>query len=353
MGTVRFLLAMLVVVFHIAHIPMVGYMAVQAFFVLSGYLMTHIMHTNYAYSWSGFGRFWTNRILRLYPIYLALIGLSAIAFYFIGDEATRRFAPAVYMPDTAREWAQNLTFLYVNWLPLNEMPRLSESSWALTVEMVYYFLISLGLSRTRLITWIWFAGAIVWYAFVFATAKPYSWGYHHIVAGALPFSLGALLWHYREMIDEWLSRWRPEPNRIAFLLILTGFGILFAASGIRAVMYRLGASDTLAIAVMFVHAFAATILVAGTVRVKVPAGFKQADRLAGDLSYPVYVSHFAFAIIAAQLTGIQEPDRSLHGFLNAGVAIAMMLVVCIILIHLIDRPIERLRERVRGRAVMN
>lgn len=49
------LLAFEVVVFHLLSVPIIGRYAVMSFFVLSGFLMTTIMHQTYGYTLKGRG----------------------------------------------------------------------------------------------------------------------------------------------------------------------------------------------------------------------------------------------------------------------------------------------------------
>jgi peptidoglycan/LPS O-acetylase OafA/YrhL len=71
-GTFRFLLAVAVVLCHLIHTPYyrdLGYYAVRAFFVLSGFAMTAALNEVYGFDGK---RFWINRFLRLVPPYLTV-----------------------------------------------------------------------------------------------------------------------------------------------------------------------------------------------------------------------------------------------------------------------------------------
>ena len=296
MGTVRFLLAMAVAVFHLALIPKIGHMAVQAFFVLSGYLMTLVMHSSYDYSPVGFGRFWLNRILRLYPMYLLVLVLMIGLIVIIGEPTVRRFDEFVYLPSTAGDWLQNVTFIYVNWFPSWEAPRLLPPSWALTMEMFYYFLISLGLSRWKSITWIWFALSLGWFAWVIATDQSFLYGYYHIASASLPFSMGALFWHYHQEVKQWLMRFGASLNRTSFVFIGIGFlGLLFA-SVVRTAITYFEFGERYENIVMLAHTATALVMVIGCVYLKLEGTAKRWDKLLGDLSYPIYIAHFFFAL---------------------------------------------------------
>lgn len=72
-GILRTILAINVVLLHVFSVPTLGNYSVSFFFVLSGFLMTYIMHETYGFDLKGVKYFWLNRILRLYPIYLIII----------------------------------------------------------------------------------------------------------------------------------------------------------------------------------------------------------------------------------------------------------------------------------------
>ena len=88
MGTLRFLLAISVVFFHFNELEgrMVGgSMAVQSFYIISGFYMALILNEKYLAGKGSYQLFISNRLLRLYPLYL-LVFLITVLAYFI-DEA--------------------------------------------------------------------------------------------------------------------------------------------------------------------------------------------------------------------------------------------------------------------------
>jgi peptidoglycan/LPS O-acetylase OafA/YrhL len=60
-----------------------GNIAVFAFYTLSGYLMTRVLNERYGFSARGTVAFLLNRVLRLWPAYLAILGLTLIALSFL------------------------------------------------------------------------------------------------------------------------------------------------------------------------------------------------------------------------------------------------------------------------------
>lgn len=80
MGTIRFILALAVIASHSGPIPglklMGGGMAVQVFYVISGFYMSLILNEKYVTQPNAYRLFISNRFLRLFPIYWLILGLT-------------------------------------------------------------------------------------------------------------------------------------------------------------------------------------------------------------------------------------------------------------------------------------
>ncbi len=87
MGMVRVALAMAVV---LSHLPLASYkflsggLAVQVFFIISGFYMALVLDGKYR----DVGLFYSNRLLRLFPTYFVMVGLTAIAVYAFNGSVT-------------------------------------------------------------------------------------------------------------------------------------------------------------------------------------------------------------------------------------------------------------------------
>jgi len=95
-------------------------------------------------------------------------------------------------------------------------------AWALTVEIVFYVLIGLGLSRTRGTTLVWFAASAAYVILAASLHHPKDsaneiipiYQYSAIPAGSLPFACGALVWHYQKALHQLLGRLRIGDARL-------------------------------------------------------------------------------------------------------------------------------------------
>ena len=82
MGILRFLFATSVFLVHSAPYNLLigGQLAVQSFYMFSGFLISYILIENKSYT--SIKNFYVNRILRIYPIYLIILFLTFISYLF-------------------------------------------------------------------------------------------------------------------------------------------------------------------------------------------------------------------------------------------------------------------------------
>lgn len=77
----------------------VGQYALHGFFILSGYLMTYVMHNTYGYSAKGIVYFGVNRFLQLFPAYWAICVPMVACISYAGVDYARTFNPNMGIPD--------------------------------------------------------------------------------------------------------------------------------------------------------------------------------------------------------------------------------------------------------------
>ena len=344
MGTLRFVLALLVVFQHIALIPFVGGHAVIFFFVISGYLMTLVMQTSYAGE-GGLARFWANRVLRLYPAYGALIALSVAVFLAIPDGFTRGINSNLRLPADLSGWLQSLTMIYVDFTPQAVSPRIAPATWAITTELVFYLMISLGASRSKRRALVWFSVSLVYVAWSLLQDDPYRYVYSAIPAGSLPFSCGALIFHYRENLARLLADRAP-------MVLFAGLSLLAGIMALRIAGFIRFDSDVLGPYAILSTVPIALVVSAALVTSRWSPFPRTWDKLLGDLSYPIYICHWTAALTAAWVLEIPQRSRSIEGLILTVATIALSVLFGVMVTRLIDRRIERYREAIRNRRML-
>jgi peptidoglycan/LPS O-acetylase OafA/YrhL len=341
-GIYRTILALFVVVSHLMSITVIGQYAVHGFFILSGYLMTYIMTHNYGYNLAGIRGFCINRFLRLYPTYWFLCAVIMLILYLAGSTQTLAFNYNMGIPCDTLMWLQNLSMVYVDMVPMNVNPRLSPPTWALTVEILFYVLIAIGLSKTQNRTLIWLALSVIYIIATHWFDLGKSYRYSAVLAGSLPFALGAMLYHYRGMLTVRLNFLKTTKGFVMLLLLF----LLNCLCGCLVVLLGLD--------VWFGHIFYYLNLLLNLSIIFVlldgyPFPFsKKLDATIGDYSYPVYLFHYPAGLAASMiLFGSARRGFHLDGFLVLCASLPLCFIASYFVIRFIDHPIQRIRTSVR------
>jgi peptidoglycan/LPS O-acetylase OafA/YrhL len=334
-GIFRCLLALMVVVQHLGGAHTLGSYAVFGFYILSGYLMTSIMHKQYGYSAKGMGRYAINRFLRIYPMYFLSIAITLVLLFVWGNSSLTAFHDCVYLPQTATEILRNIFMVF----SVTDCPRLTPPSWALAVEVCFYILIGLGLSKFKSLVIVWFSLSALYHLVAMFIGLDWSYRYFTVLAASLPFATGALIFHAKKPIDTYVAR--LSANFIFIVLLALGALILLN--------WYVGALLNQVKGISFYINF----LLAAVV-IMVLAGVKTSNlRLAawdkwwGALSYPMYLMHFQVGfltmIIANNLGLSVKRSESLLVFC----AMPVLLAVALLFVRFIEQPIENYRAKVR------
>lgn len=342
-GVWRTFLAVCVVAQHLGRVPWIGQFAVFGFYMLSGFLMTLVLKDRYGYDDRGLARFAGNRFLRLFPMYWAVACLFLATIFFLGEERTRAVHQDIYAPTTLPQIGSNAVLIF-SW---TASPRLSPPTWALTVEMFYYGMIALGISRTsqRTVTWLGVSvGYFLWTALI---GLPESSRYYPILAGSLPFSLGSLLYYVKD--------WRPAKITAGRLYgFLTGspsfaFGLFFANYFVALRLQdSLGPSLAFELGLYASSAVAALAILA-MYRNPLPFVDRTRDKWIGDFSYPVYLTHWWAGCVLFGYFGYEWPAAGTELAKWCAAAGGICFAISLTLMIAVDRPIESIRRRIRDR----
>lgn len=334
-GTFRVLLALMVVAAHIGIVPRIGQYAVFGFYILSGYLMTMIMHTQYGYSHAGITRYAANRFLRIYPLYWFSLVLSAVLIWYLGESFTSQYNPALYFPKNIPDLLKNVSIYF----PFRDSPRLTPPAWALTVEICFYVLIGLGLSRNKYGTVAWFMVSLLYHVTVFLSQMAWEQRYVTVFAASLPFSTGALIFHYRQALIRQVNRATRNFDDYAphalFFCILANWKLGYLTAQLEGIYFYSN------------YILCSLMVVVLADRKKLRYINKDLDKWLGDFSYPAYLIHYQISLIAIIVC------RAIDLELRRGASLLLVSTPLILLASwaiawFVERPIERLRTKVRG-----
>lgn len=131
----------------IARVSAIGWMGVDVFFVLSGFLITRILLAT-AGRRGYFRSFYVRRFLRIFPLYYAVLGVIAL-LPLVAPALLRQ--PDVFAAARLPEWTY-LTNIAIAWPRWGRIPAATAQFWSLAVEEQFYVVwpIIVLLARRRL-----------------------------------------------------------------------------------------------------------------------------------------------------------------------------------------------------------
>jgi peptidoglycan/LPS O-acetylase OafA/YrhL len=302
-----------------------GQYAVHSFFLLSGYLMTLVLHERYGFSLTGFGRYVANRGLRIYPPYWLAALLSLVVVLLI-PESPGFLHGAIKVPQSAASWFENFAIFGLHG---GDAERLISPSWSLSIELIFYLAIGVGVSRFRFCTIVWVAASAAFIVHSLESNMPDFVRVAMAHGASLAFSLGALLYYLRDYRPpSWLG-----PLLLAFLVVHNLYAHLFWDEVLREGLY-------VSIALTFAIVWSLLGMESGRAGPTV----SKLDKVLGDLAYPIFLSHFLVAVVIVAL-GL---NRVVAGSTGLIIASLMPLHILAYAIHrLVEVPVEALRTRVR------
>ncbi len=333
--------------FHLLSIPVIGYYAVFSFFVLSGFLMTTIMQDSYGYTLNGIKSYALNRFLRLYPSYWLAIAISILVIFYCGPAFVSLYKTEIRLPQQTTEIFANLTMIFPAIIPHSIQPRLSPPTWALTVELCYYVIIALGASKSLRNCWIWFSASVVYVVLTYINHMGWDYRYAAIPAGSLPFSVGALLYFYKNAINDFLknkilapiSSWIILSFYLANSFIFTVLAILFKSNMITTIGLYLNIPITCLVIIRLYYSGLTGLS-------------KNIDKKIGDFSYPIYLLHWQIGALASFIV-LHKPvtGSSLPSLLSFSVAFIFVIIASSFIIYGLDPFIEKIRTHIREKIV--
>ena len=311
LGGLRFVLALLVVVDHLTGVAAtdhLGRCAVFGFYVLSGFLITRVLHVGYAFDG---GRFWANRFLRLFPVYYAVAGLTLLVVLLFPETAARYHGAFVPIGGVM-DYANNVLLLP---LAFTHGPfRLVPPTWSVAVEIINYGLLWLFMARSALFASIALSLGVAYHIAAFALGLDY---YTPFYAAVLPFACGAMLYFVRPL--------SPKYGGPAFLLLLA---------------YLLVAQHLIGDTRVIVYG--STILVVIVVASMACASSTRIDQTLGDMAYPIFLTHW----LAGLLVVLVVPSLE-RGWLLLGLSIVPAALLSWLLTEAARSLIEPLRTQIK------
>lgn len=359
MGVIRFLLALSVIITHstpLAGISLMnGDMAVTCFFIVSGFLMTFILEEKYVGKTKQFA---INRILRIYPAYLASLVFAMAFYYFIpnGHHNPYNSLSGLLESDGLLLFfmsiTTNLTLLgadlsrYLNFTPVGEFifPNFLHrgegnsahnllfvpQAWTLPIELMFYLLAPwiVRFKTSRIFLLLALLSLLYYLAWTYAGEVHMPFDPSSFFPLQLPyFVLGVLAcrgWKTLKVGIDHKKIWVGYVPKFSFMFAVF---LLFAGYTIHK------QTEISPIYIYLLFAFS------------LPGVFEFGKLLSydtpiGEYSYPMYLFHYPIS-----KTVDQWVSPAYEGWLT----LIMTLVVCAVYIQWVDRHIQRVRFAIARR----
>jgi peptidoglycan/LPS O-acetylase OafA/YrhL len=338
-----------------------GWVGVQLFFVLSGFLITGILldMKESLPAREYFTKFYGRRFLRIFPLYyFYLAAMTVIAYWLISVD----FRPNYMQIYLDQAWSAVLyVYDFFYRVPSFQPSHFLDHFWSLSVEEQFYivwptlllFFPAKNLKRLfivlivsavlfRILMYlVYLSGSNLWVFRDPFGLVIYSLPLSHLDA----FALGAYISRYP------LPRARQQLLFLAILIPLLGFGTTYIATGNIGLVSALGYSLPSEVNHQFVWAhtllnYFFAILIYCVVREKVMVKFLEMPwlRYLGKISYGMYVYHLALIWFVERLTEDQIRGE-MAIWIRAAISLFATILIATLSYYLMERPILNLKDR--------
>jgi len=290
----RALAALLVTIFHARLVPG-GFIGVDIFYVISGYLITGLILREIEKTGTlNLRSFYQRRIKRLLPTSVFVLFVTAVVGMFVLPAITRGalgrdlFAAATYISNYLFAWWQN------DYQNLNATPSPFIHYWSLAVEEQFYvvwpiFILVLSRYGKRAILYgVAISSALSLLLSIYQTQTSPIWAFYSLPTRAWELGVGALLLFIPEKF--WKNRFIPWIGLIGIGIAAFNFDENTSFPGINAVL-----------------PVTATALLIGSISIW-PRFFNDIsnNRLSqwlGSISYPLYLWHWPALVLPSSALG--------------------------------------------------
>lgn len=345
-----------VVIFHFKHSALpYGYLGVDVFFVISGFLITRHIFDALRDGTFTLKNFYARRVRRLFPAYVAVVTASSVAAYlfFLPDE----LLPFVQSSLASLVFSSNIWFYTeAGYFDAHSDLKPLLHTWSLSVEEQFYIVFPLVMfalhRRTRgyivvALTGLFFASLIMYLFAVFAT-HDLDLAFYMLPMRAWHLLIGAAM-------AVWLVRSRDDLRALP-LNIVAGFGfillivpLVLPQSGVQSVIdlmaIKIDAKEAATLINIVITLGTTLLLYTGAVAVKGNI-FRYVLGLApftfiGKISYSLYLWHWPIYVFANHYYMYDLPRGPRVAF------VIVSFVVAYLSWRFIEQPVRKSPKRLR------
>jgi peptidoglycan/LPS O-acetylase OafA/YrhL len=354
MGLIRLLLAICVIIAHtdgIFGIEMLGgQVAVQAFYIISGFYMTLILNEKYINENNSYKLYISNRLLRIYPIYWTILILTLFLslgkFIYSSGNSVGRIYPYFTYFDSME--LSSLLFLIVSNIiilfqdmilflgidlnsgnlfltsdfnktspPLHYF-LLVPQAWTISIEIFFYLIAPFIVRQKKKIIFILLLLSLILRFVLYSKGlKRDPWTYRFFPTELTFFLLGTISYHFYKMLET--HNIKKKYLKIVYIAILL-FTLTYSFIPFTNKIHIFLITFFLSIPFIFILSKEWKI-----------------DRKIGELSYPMYISHFLIIMLVQSLK-----IQFIGGF---GITVTCITILfSIFLNQMVSNKIERIRQ---------
>jgi len=336
MGFLRFLLAVSVILSHVGYIFGVGFvggiLAVQTFFIFSGFYMTLILNEKYVKQNGNYKLFITNRFLRLYPIYWFILLLTVITgiifipnyILFNSNSLLEMIVNYLYLP--LKNILLFSTFDFFIYEPFTYERYQVLVAWTLGLEFVFYFIAPFIVrTKKRLIPLFILSIILRLITAHFFVLYPMPYINRFLLTELCFFLAGACSYYLYVYIKKFKLQRKVLILIFAILCAMTTFHIQITQVAGHENYFQWLYILITALSIPFVFRL---------------SNKSRLDQFFGNLSYPIYISNSLVRLIMVTVFGFSVYTKE-----YVPIQLAVTIVFAFLLDKYIAEPINKLRQK--------
>lgn len=304
------------------------------FFMISGFYLSLIYIKNDSSLKTGQSIFYSNRALHLYPNYFFALFLFLAPNPFLNPEGDEFFSTKFWLFMDFPSILSNFFLLGADTLLFFNKVTIVGQAWSLGSEVFFYLMVPFVITRPFVVV-VLLVGSFSVEAFFIAGGRDYHTFLYRLFPSVLAFFLMGTLgfYIYNKAKDHAISRYIGIGG-IAFLFLYIACKI-YQYEGIFVGFFDAYLASVQAYILIFALALFIPFLFIATKNSKI-------DRFIGNLSYSIYLFHVFIIDLCRRFSPPTFLDNS-DSFLAVTVILTILFSICVYFI--IEKPIDAIRQK--------
>ncbi len=323
-GLVRFLLACLVICYHLSVSLFFGKFAVGCFFILSGYWISLMYEKKYLLKKMHLKIFYISRLWRLIPAFYTFTVITFIIISAIGINYIDEFKSL-----SPIESIQTIASYIILLGYANTKLGIIAPAWSLDIELQFYilfpFLAYLVKTNKKYLIWLALTAFLV---SIYLTFFSHSWLGNTSLAYLYLFLLGVIIYRF----DIRPTHLQCQLSGVALILLVA---IQYAFPSLAPLYRNLHSNYYLLLSIVL------TLIAIPLLIKSIHTESNKFDRFLGEMSFMIYLSHWAWLI---PYNNLIENHGGFFKIICVAGFFTLNFFISYVVYKLVDRPSEKLRH---------